>query len=151
MDISGNHSLPGSRKEIWKFLNDPLVLQACIPGCVSFEQIGEAEYSALVVAKFGPVKAKFKSHISLENLKPPESYTLSGSGQGGVTGFAKGKADIQLEDTDQGTELSYQASMHIGGKLAQVGSRLFKGSVNKITKDFFQNFVAVVEAGGLTE
>jgi carbon monoxide dehydrogenase subunit G len=147
LEITGNHPLPATKEEVWQLLNTPEVLQNCIPGCETLEQISETEYSALVIAKLGPVKAKFNSQISLENLDPPKSYTISGKGNGGIAGFARGKADILLQTGEHGLELVYKAEIQIGGKIAQVGSRLFKSSINKIIKQFFKNFIDVVESG----
>ncbi len=137
MDIVGERVIDAPRDRVWDALNDPEVLKACIMGCEEIEQDSETELRATVVAKFGPVKAKFKADISLEDLNPPESYRLVGQGQGGIAGFAKGGAAITLEEVEGGTKLSYNADMAIGGKLAQVGSRLIGSTTNKMINAFF--------------
>ena len=147
MDITGEYRVPLSREAVFEALNDPDVLGQCIPGCQSLEQVGEHEYDADVVAKIGPVKARFRTRISVSNLNPPESYTLSGEGRGGAAGFASGSADVSLETVDGETVLRYTARIRPGGKIAQVGSRLIGGTARKIGADFFSRFVDVVTPG----
>ena len=144
MDITGEYRVPLTREAVFEALNDPDVLGQCIPGCQSLEQVGEHEYDADVVAKIGPVKARFRTRISVSNLNPPESYTLSGEGRGGAAGFASGSADVSLETVDGETVLRYTARIRPGGKIAQVGSRLIGGTARKIGADFFSRFVDVV-------
>ena len=144
MDITGEYRVPLTREAVFEALNDPDVLGQCIPGCQSLEQVGEHEYDADVVAKVGPVKARFRTRISVSNLNPPESYTLSGEGRGGAAGFASGSADVSLETADGETVLRYAARIRPGGKIAQVGSRLIGGTARKIGADFFSRFVDVV-------
>jgi carbon monoxide dehydrogenase subunit G len=140
MDVMGEFRIPASRQEVWEALNDTDTLRASIPGCQSLERLSDTEFSARVLSKIGPVKAKFATKITLSNLNPPESYTLSGQGQGGVAGFAKGSADVTLLEEDNETILRYSARIQVGGKLAQVGSRLLKGAVRKLAEEFFGNF-----------
>lgn len=140
MDMTGEHRIPASRDAVWEALNDPEVLKACIPGCDELEMTGENTMRADMTAKVGPVKSRFKVNITIENQKPPESYTLSGEGQGGAAGFAKGGADVTLIEEGDETVLRYSANMQIGGKLAQVGSRLVQGTANKLAGNFFTSF-----------
>lgn len=144
MDISGEFEIPASRKQVWEALNDPEVLAQCIPGCESIERESDTELLAKMKAKVGPVKARFESRIVLSNLNPPQSYTISGEGKGGPAGFGKGSADVILAETDGSTTLRYTATLQVGGKLAQVGSRLVGGAARKIADDFFSKFAEVV-------
>ena len=144
MDINGEFEIPASRQRVWEALNDPEVLAQCIPGCESIERESDTEMLAKMKAKIGPVKARFESHIRLSNLKPPESYTISGEGKGGPAGFGKGSADVTLTETDGITILHYIATLQVGGKLAQIGSRLVGGAARKIANDFFSKFAEVV-------
>ena len=144
MDITGEHRVPLPRDAVFQALNDPEVLGRCIPGCQTLERVGEHEFDADVVAKIGPVKARFRTRIEVSNLNPPESYTLSGEGRGGAAGFASGSADVSLESTDGETVLRYTARIRPGGKIAQVGSRLIGGTARKLGSDFFSRFVEVV-------
>lgn len=144
MDISGEFDIPAKRQQVWEALNDPEVLAQCIPGCESIERISETEFVAKMKVKIGPVKARFESRVSLSDLNPPESYTIIGEGKGGPAGFGKGSARVTLTEADDNTLLEYTADMQVGGKLAQVGSRLVGGAVRKIANDFFSKFVEVV-------
>jgi len=144
--MTGEHRIPASREAVWEALNDPEVLMACIPGCESIEETGENTMAADMTAKVGPVKAKFKVNLQLEDLNPPESYTLTGEGSGGAAGFAKGGAKVMLEQDGDETVLRYEATMQIGGKLAQVGSRLVQGTANKLAGNFFTNFADHVKS-----
>lgn len=144
MDITGEFHIPLAREAVFEALNDPEVLGQCIPGCRTLEQVGEHEFDADVVARIGPVKARFRTRIEVSNLNPPESYTLSGEGRGGAAGFAAGSADVSLEATPDGTVLRYVARIRPGGKIAQVGSRLMGGTARKIGTDFFSRFAEVV-------
>jgi hypothetical protein len=144
MDISGEFDIPVSRQQVWEALNDPQVLAQCIPGCESIERESDTELRAKMKAKIGPVKARFESRILLSNLNPPQSYTISGEGKGGPVGFGKGSADVSLEESDGNTTLHYTATLHVGGKLAQIGSRLVGSAARKIADDFFSKFVEVV-------
>ncbi|TFH48838.1 MAG: carbon monoxide dehydrogenase [Lysobacterales bacterium] len=144
MDISGDFDIPASRQQVWDALNDPDVLAQCIPGCESIERASDTELLAKMMAKIGPVKARFESRILLSNLNPPNSYTISGEGKGGPAGFGKGSADVTLTDSGGNTMLHYIATLQVGGKLAQVGSRLVGGAARKIADDFFSKFAEVV-------
>lgn len=139
MEMNGKYLIETSREQVWKALNDPDVLRQCIPGCESLTKKSDTEFDADVTAKVGPVKARFKTVVKLENLNPPAGYTLSGSSKAGNAGFGKGQANVQLRETDQGTELSYDADFKVGGKLAQVGSRLVAGATKKTADEFFGN------------
>jgi len=140
MDLSGEYSIAASREEVWEALNDPEILKDCIPGCTSLEKGENGELTATVVAKVGPVKATFKGEVRLENLNPPESYSIVGEGKGGVAGFAKGGADVLLTEKDDATVLSYKANAQVGGKLAQLGSRLIDSTAKKMADEFFGAF-----------
>lgn len=144
MDISGDFDIPASRQQVWEALNDPEVLAQCIPGCESIERESDTELLAKMMAKIGPVKARFESRILLSNLNPPHSYTISGEGKGGPAGFGKGSAEVTLTDSGGNTMLHYIATLQVGGKLAQVGSRLVGGAARKIADDFFSKFAEVV-------
>ena len=144
MDINGEFDIPVNRQQVWEALNDLQVLAQCIPGCESIERESDTEMLAKMVAKIGPVKARFESRIRLSNINPPESYTISGEGKGGPAGFGKGSAEVALAETDGNTILRYTATLQVGGKLAQIGSRLVGGAARKIANDFFGKFVEVV-------
>jgi carbon monoxide dehydrogenase subunit G len=146
LDIKGEYRISCDRQRVWEALNDPAVLQKCIPGCESLEMEGESHMRARIVAAIGPVKSKFDTRISLENLDPPQSYTLSGESKAGAAGFGRGSADVRLQETDTGTLLSYDAKFQVGGKLAQVGSRLVLGATRKMADDFFGNFSRALDS-----
>lgn len=144
MDISGSQLIPASREAVWSALNDADILKASIPGCESLEKTSETEMTAAVTSKIGPVKAKFKGAVTLENINAPESYTIVGEGKGGVAGFAKGSADVRLSEAEGGTLLEYTAKAQVGGKLAQLGSRLIDSTAKKMAEDFFKKFSEAV-------
>ncbi|MGH6905292.1 MAG: SRPBCC family protein [Geminicoccaceae bacterium] len=144
MDMTGEYRIPASRDQVWAALNDADTLRASLPGCETLERISDREFAATVVAKVGPVKAKFNGNVTLSNLNPPESYTISGEGKGGAAGFAKGGADVRLIEEGDVTILTYAAKADVGGKLAQLGSRLIDGTARKIADEFFDNFVKQV-------
>jgi carbon monoxide dehydrogenase subunit G len=144
MDIKGEYRIPADRQTVWEALNDPEVLKHCIPGCESLDKEADDSYTAQMLAKIGPVKAKFSTSISLCDLNPPESYTISGQGKGGPAGFGKGSAEVRLSESGDQTLLNYNASMQVGGKLAQVGSRLVVGAARKYADEFFSRFVELV-------
>ena len=144
MNMSGEVQLVAPREVVWAKLNDPEVLKACIPGCESLELIGEHEFQAVAVNKIGPVKATFKGKVRLSDFDPPNSYKISGEGDGGVAGFAKGGASVALADKDGGTLLTYNVDAQIGGKLAQLGQRLINSAAKKTADDFFEKFAAAV-------
>ncbi|WP_122519223.1 SRPBCC family protein [Pannonibacter phragmitetus] len=144
MDMTGEYRIPAPRADVWNALNDPDVLKACIPGCESLEMTSPTEMTAAVTAKIGPVKAKFQGAVTLENLNPPESYTIAGEGKGGVAGFAKGSADVHLAEDGGDTILTYTVKAQVGGKLAQLGSRLIDSTARKMADEFFGNFSQMV-------
>jgi uncharacterized protein len=140
MDMTGQYRIPAPRERVWAALNDPATLKASLPGCQSLEKVSDREFAAIVVAKVGPVQAKFNGNVTLSNLNPPESYTISGEGKGGAAGFAKGGADVALIEEGEVTVLTYTAKADVGGKLAQLGSRLIDGTAKKMADEFFDNF-----------
>ncbi len=140
MDLTGEYRIPATREKVWKALNDPEILKQCIDGCQELNKDSDTEFSVKVTAKVGPVKAKFVGKVVLSELDPPNGYTISGEGQGGVAGFAKGGADVKLADDGGETVLSYEAKAEVGGKLASVGSRLVEGVAKKQADDFFGKF-----------
>lgn len=144
MNMAGEVQLAAARQVVWAKLNDPEVLKACIPGCESLEMLSDHEFQAVAVNKIGPVKAKFKGRVRLSDIDPPNGYKISGEGDGGVAGFAKGGASVSLTDKDGGTLLSYNVEAQIGGKLAQLGQRLVNGAAKKMADDFFSKFAANV-------
>ncbi|MBW8637970.1 carbon monoxide dehydrogenase subunit G [Hoeflea sp. WL0058] len=145
MEMKGEERIAASREVVWEALNNPEVLKQCIPGCESLEQTGENEMAATVKLKIGPVSAKFNGAVTLENINAPESYTISGEGKGGVAGFAKGGADVSLEEEGDETVLSYEVKAQVGGKIAQLGSRLIDSTSKKLAGQFFENFKTIVE------
>jgi len=147
MDMNGSYRIPASRETVWAALNDPEVLKECIPGCDSLEMTSPTEMTATVTSKIGPVKAKFNGAVTLENINPPESYTIVGEGKGGVAGFAKGSADVSLAEEGAETVLTYTARAQVGGKLAQLGSRLIDSTARKMADDFFGKFTEKVGGG----
>jgi uncharacterized protein len=146
MTMTGEYQLPASQQAVWEKLNDPAVLKACIPGCQELNRTGDNGFQAVATIKIGPVKATFKGAVTLSDIDPPNGYKISGQGEGGVAGFAKGGAVVKLAPKDGGTLLTYNVEAQIGGKLAQLGQRLINGAAKKVADDFFQNFVKAVEA-----
>jgi uncharacterized protein len=144
MELSGDHRIAASRQAVWNALNDPEVLKACIPGCETLTRDGDNAFDAIVQAKVGPVRAKFSGRVELSNIRPPESYTITGEGKGGTAGMAKGGADVVLEEDGDGTVLRYTVNADVGGKLAQIGSRLVKSAANKQAREFFSRFGEIV-------
>ncbi len=128
-------------------LNDPVVLKSCVPGCEQLDKVSETEFQAVASIKIGPVKARWKGKVRLSDLDPPNGYKISGEGEGGVAGFAKGGATVALADKDGGTLLSYNVEAQIGGKLAQLGQRLINSAAKKTADDFFANFAKAVQQG----
>jgi carbon monoxide dehydrogenase subunit G len=145
MTMSGEQILPASRETVWAKLNDPDVLKVCIPGCETLELTDENEFQAVVTNKIGPVKVRFKGKVRLSDLDPPSSYRLSGEGDGGIAGFAKGGVAVELTDRDGGTCLTYNVEAQIGGKLAQLGQRLINGTAKKLADEFFVRFADAVK------
>jgi carbon monoxide dehydrogenase subunit G len=144
MNMIGEVQLPASRETVWAMLNEPAVLKSCIPGCESLDKDSDNEFRAVATIKIGPVKARWKGKVRFSNLDPPNSYCISGEGDGGVAGFAKGGAKVSLANKDGGTLLSYNVEAQIGGKLAQLGQRLINSVAKKTADDFFGNFAAAV-------
>lgn len=141
MIIEGEERIEAPVEKVWQALNDADVLKECIPGCESLEKKSDTEFEATVSLKIGPIKARFNGAVELKNLNPPHSYTIAGEGKGGVAGFAKGSADVTLaEDGPDTTILSYKASADVGGKMAQLGSRLIQSSSKKLAGQFFSDF-----------
>ena len=140
MTMQGEVVLPAERAKVWAALNDPEVLKASIPGCQELEKVGDTEFRATAKLAVGPVKATFKGAVHLTDLDPPNGYTISGEGQGGVAGFAKGGAKVRLEDMAGGTRLLYDVEAQVGGKIAQLGGRLINGVAKKYSDEFFGNF-----------
>ncbi|MBC8128763.1 MAG: carbon monoxide dehydrogenase subunit G [Rhizobiaceae bacterium] len=150
MDLRGEYRLPAPRATVWEALNDPAVLKACIPGCESLEMTPEGGMAATVVAKVGPVKAKFNGEVRLENINAPESYSIVGEGKGGIAGFAKGGADVHLAEDGEETILTYKVDAQVGGKIAQLGGRLIESSTKKLAAQFFDAFAAHLSGGTKT-
>ena len=144
MEMTGEQLIALPQADVWRALIDPEVLRASIPGCEAIEKIADNEYKVELVAAIGPVKAKFKGKLNLSDIKAPDSYSLAFEGSGGAAGFAKGSAQVALSPEGPGTRLRYSAKANIGGKLAQVGSRLIDGVAAKTADDFFANFKATL-------
>ena len=141
MDMNGSAVINAPLDLVWKGLNDPEILRQCIPGCEALEKKSDTEMTATVVLKIGPVKARFEGAVELSNLNPPHSYTISGEGKGGMVGFAKGGADVTLaEQPDGATLLTYSVKADVGGKIAQLGSRLITSTSKKLAGEFFSSF-----------
>ncbi len=144
MDMNGEYRIPAPRQRVWEALNDPETLGRCIPGCESIQKTSDTALSAVVQAKVGPVSARFTGDVTLEDIDPPNGYTIRGEGKGGVAGFAKGTARVALADDGDGTLLTYAVEAQVGGKLAQVGARLVAGTVRKMADEFFGTFTQIV-------
>ena len=140
MDMQGSRSLAITQQQAWDALNDPEVLKLCIPGCDKVELTGENQYAVGMAVKIGPVSAKFSGKITLSDIVPPQSYAIGFDGQGGVAGFGKGKAQVSLQPTEGGCELSYTVNAQVGGKIAQLGQRLIDGAAKGMAEDFFKRF-----------
>jgi carbon monoxide dehydrogenase subunit G len=141
MEMSGEYRIAAPREKVWAALNDPEILKASIPGCKTLEKTADDRMAATVEAKVGPVKAKFTGEVTLSNIDPPNSYTISGEGKGGVAGFAKGGADVSLDEDGDATILRYTAKAQVGGKLAQLGARLIDATAKQMADQFFTAFV----------
>lgn len=144
MEMTGEYRIPAPREKVWEALNDPEVLKACIPGCQELNKDSDTELSAKVKSKVGPVSATFTGKVTLSDIDAPNGYKISGEGTGGVAGFAKGGADIKLAEDGDGTILTYVATAQVGGKLAQIGSRLIDSTAKKMSAEFFGKFAEVV-------
>ncbi len=144
MQMSGEYRIEASRDAVWAALNDPDVLKQAIPGCEEIDMVSDTEFAAKVKVKVGPVSAKFTGNVTLADLDPPNGYTISGTGKGGPAGFAKGGAKVRLEADGTATILHYEVDAQVGGKLAQIGSRLIDATAKKMAGDFFARFAEVV-------
>ncbi|HWU62988.1 MAG TPA: carbon monoxide dehydrogenase subunit G [Ensifer sp.] len=140
MDMSGEERIAAKREVVWAALNNPEILKACIPGCQNLEMTSPTEMSASVKIKIGPVSATFAGEVTLSDLNPPAGYKISGEGKGGIAGFAKGGAEVKLTEDGDETILAYTVDAQIGGKLAQLGSRLIDSSAKKLAGQFFADF-----------
>jgi uncharacterized protein len=144
MEMQGERRIPAPRQIVWERLNDPETLKQCIPGCESVDKVSDTEFTAKVRAKVGPVSARFSGKVTLSDLDPPSGYTISGEGTGGVAGFAKGSAKVALEEDNGETVMRYGVQAQVGGKLAQIGSRLVDGTARKLADQFFDRFAAAI-------
>ena len=145
MDVSGEYRLSVRRQAVWNALLDPEVLRQCIPGCESFEKLADDHFQATVKTAIGPVRATFSSELRIVNPVPPESYRLEGEGKAGAVGFGRGAADVTLREEGGETILSYSADFQVGGRLAQIGSRLVVGATRKIADQFFGRLTGVID------
>ena len=145
MDMNDSQRIEATREVVWAALNDTDVLKACIPGCEELTMTSDTSFEATASIKIGPVKVRFKGKVDLSDLDPPNGYRISGEGEGGVAGFAKGGALVRLMEAEGGTTLSYEVEAQIGGKLAQLGQRLINGAAKKLADDFFQRFARAVQ------
>ena len=145
MEIKGEYKITAPRDKVFAALNDQAILQACIPGCESLDKLSDTEMTAKVRLRIGPVSAAFSGKVTLSDIDPPNGYKITGEGQGGVAGFAKGGATVALADKDGGTLLTYNVEAQIGGKLAQLGQRLINGTAKKLADEFFANFAKAVQ------
>jgi carbon monoxide dehydrogenase subunit G len=144
MDFTGRYAINAAPQKVWDGLNDPEILKVCIPGCEQLEKTSPTDFVATARLKIGPLSAAFKGKVSLSDLDPPNRCKLSGEGQGGVAGFAKGDAEVVLTPDGSGTVLTYTAKASVGGKLAQIGQRLIDGAAKQIADDFFKRFAAAL-------
>ena len=151
MEMSSTRHIAATPDAVWQALNDPEVLKACIPGCESFTRETETQWRAVVAARVGPVSARFTGTMELADVAPPTSYTIRFKGQGGAAGFAQGEARVTLAPAPAGTSLEYNASAQVGGKLAQIGSRLIDGAAARLADDFFERFAARFGASAANE
>ena len=140
MEMQGSRTLAVTVQQAWEALNDPVMLQACIPGCEKFELTEPDTYAVTTAIKIGPVAARFSGRVRFSDIVPPQSYTLGFDAQGGVAGFGKGQAAVRLAPTDTGCELTYTVQSTVGGKLAQLGQRLIDGASRSLAEDFFRRF-----------
>jgi carbon monoxide dehydrogenase subunit G len=145
MTMTGEVTLPAGRPRVWAMLNDAAVLKVSIPGCQSLEKTSDTTFAAVVRVKIGPVGASFKGKVQLSDIDSPNGYTISGEGEGGVAGFANGGAKVQLVEASAGTVLRYDVQANVGGKIAQLGSRLIDGVAKKMADQFFANFATAVK------
>ncbi|MDB5401356.1 MAG: uncharacterized protein QOF70_1125 [Acetobacteraceae bacterium] len=146
MDMTGERRIPAPRLTVWEALNNPEVLKASIPGCESLEKLDDDQMKATASVKVGPISARFTGKVQLTDIDPPNGYRISGEGQGGVAGFAKGGANVALTDDGADTLLSYQVNAQVGGKLAQLGGRLIDATAKQMADAFFDRFSKQVQA-----
>ena len=150
--IEGEERIAAPIGKVWEALNDPEILRSSIPGCTDLAKVSDSNMTATVVLKIGPIKATFAGEVTLSNIQPPRSYTISGEGKGGIAGFAKGSADVVLsEDGPEVTILKYQAKADVGGKIAQLGSRLIVSTSKKLASQFFSTFNNAVSSNAVSE
>ena len=147
MKMNGEFRVPTDRETVWRALNDPEVLKECLPGCQEIEKTSDTEMSATLAIKVGPVKATFKGGVTFSDIDPPNGYTLSGQGQGGTAGFASGEAKVRLVEENGATVLQYECDAKVGGKLAQIGSRLIDSTAKKLAKQFFDSLAEKLGGG----
>ena len=147
MKMSGEFRVPTDRETVWRALNDPEVLKQCLPGCQEIERTSETEMSATLVIKVGPVKATFAGGVTFSDLDPPKGYTLTGQGQGGAAGFASGEARVKLVEDGAETVVQYECDAKVGGKLAQIGSRLIDSTAKKLARQFFDSLAEKLGGG----
>ena len=146
MKMSGEEIIAAPIESVWAALNDPKILQACIPGCETIKQTSPTDFEARVVIKLGPIKAGFGGKVKLSNLNAPHGYRISGKGEGGIAGFAEGGADVKLEAVPEGTKLSYDVDAKIGGKMAMLGARLIDSTAQQMAGQFFEKFAKLAAA-----
>jgi len=144
--MTGEQLIPASQQDTWRALQDPDVIKECVPGCDSIARVNDNEYQVQMTARVGPVSAKFRGRLSLFDMKPPHSYSLAFEGQGGAAGFAKGAAQVKLSPKEDQTVLAYDVKANVGGKLAQIGSRLVDAAAKKVADEFFGNFTKRMQA-----
>jgi len=147
MDLTGSYTIPAKQSAVWAALNDSSILKECIPGCETLSMLSETEFAATVVAKIGPLKARFTGRVELSEIDPNNSYRIQGEGSGGVAGFAKGGARVHLQGAGDSTVLTYELEAQIGGKMAQLGSRLVAGVVKSMAEKFFTTLVSKIGQG----
>lgn len=147
MKMNGEFRVPTDRETVWRALNDPEVLKQCLPGCQEIEKTSETEMTATLTIRVGPVKATFAGGVTLSDIDPPNGYTLAGQGQGGTAGFASGEAKVQLIEDGDGTVVRYECDAKVGGKLAQIGSRLIDSTAKKLAKQFFDSLAEQLGGG----
>ena len=147
MKMNGEFRVPTDRKTVWQALNDPEVLKECLPGCQEIEKTSDTEMTATLTLKVGPVKATFAGGVTLSDIDPPNGYTLSGQGQGGAAGFASGGAKVRLVEEGAETVVQYEVDAKVGGKLAQIGSRLIDSTAKKLSKQFFDSLAEKLGGG----
>jgi hypothetical protein len=151
MDMTGERRIPAPRERVWQALNDPLVLKESIPGCESLEKLSDNEMTATATSKIGPIAARYNGRVNLSDIEPPRGYRISGEGQGGVAGFAKGGAVVRLAEEGESTVLSYEVKAQVGGKMAQLGARLIDATAKQMADAFFSRFAELVAAPSAAE